>query len=354
MDPLRFILICLAGWMNREQQAMIEYLQEEVRVLREHIDKKRIPFSDEQRSRLARKAKKIAFGKLGEIASLVTPETLMRWHRRFVAAKYDSSSRRTGRPRIKIDINELIIRLANENRSWGYGSIEGALFHLGHDVSRSTIARVLKGEGIEPAPDRKKGMTWAEFLSVHWEVMTATDFFTTEIWTPSGLVRYHVLFVIRLATREVKVIGIIPEPHKEWMKQKARELTAYDTGFLNGYRYLIHDRASHFSKDFKMILDAGGVKTIKLPRRSPNLNAFAERWVRTAKELCVERMIFFGEQSLRFALAELEIYYNRERPHQGIGNNFIKPEFENQKPEDQVVCRSRLGNMLDYYYRKAA
>ena len=115
MDPLRFILICLAGWMNREQQAVIEYLQEEVRVLREHIDKKRIPFSDEQRSRLARKAKKIAFGKLGEIASLVTPETLMRWHRRFVAAKYDSSSRRTGRPRIKIDINELIIRLANKN-----------------------------------------------------------------------------------------------------------------------------------------------------------------------------------------------------------------------------------------------
>ena len=353
MDPLRFILICLAGWMNREQQAVIEYLQEEVRVLREHIDKKRIPFCDEQRSRLARKAKKLSYGKLGEIVSLVTPETLMRWHRRFVAAKYDSSTKRIGRPRIKVDLNELIIRLAKENRGWGYGSIEGALLHLGHGVSRSTIARVLKGAGIEPAPNRKKGMTWAEFLSVHWDVMAATDFFTTEIWTPSGLVRYHILFVIRLATREVKVIGIIPEPHNEWMKQMAREMTAFDTGFLNGYRYLIHDRASHFSKDFKMILDGGGVKTIKLPRRSPNLNAFAERWVRTAKELCVERIIFFGEQSLRNALAELEIYYNRERPHQGLSNKIIKPEFENQNPDDQVVCRSRLGNMLNYYYRKA-
>ena len=354
MDPLRFILICLAGWMNREQQAVIEYLREEIRVLREHIPKKRIPFSDEQRCRLARKARKVDFGKLGEIASLVTPETLLRWHRRFVEAKYDSSSKRIGRPRIKIDLNELIIRLANENRDWGYGSIEGALLHLGHDVSRSTIGRVLKSVGIEPAPNRKKGMTWSEFLRVHWEVMAATDFFTTEIWTSSGLVRYHVLFVIRLATREVKIIGIIPEPHNEWMKQMAREVTVFDTGFLNGCRYLIHDRGSHYSKDFRMILNGAGVKTIRLPRRSPNLNAFAERWVRTAKELCVERMIFFGEKSLRIALGELEAYYNRERPHQGLGNNIIKPEFENQNPKDQVVRRSRLGNMLNYYYRKTA
>ena len=149
--------------MNREQQAVIEYLREEIRVLREHIPKKRIPFSDEQRCRLARKTRKVDFGKLGEIASLVTPETLLRWHRRFVEAKYDSSSKRIGRPRIKIDLNELIIRLANENRDWGYGSIEGALLHLGHDVSRSTIGRVLKSVGIEPAPNRKKGMTWSEF-----------------------------------------------------------------------------------------------------------------------------------------------------------------------------------------------
>ena len=182
---------------------------------------------------------------------MVTPQTLLRWHRRFVAAKYDSSSKRIGRPRINQNLNELIIRFANENGHWGYSSIEGALLHLGHDVSRSTIARVLKSAGIEPAPNRKKGMTWEDFLSVHWDVMAATDFFTTEIWTTSGLVRYHILFVIRLATREVKIIGIIPEPHNEWMKQKAREMTAYDTGFLNGYRYLIHDRAAHFSNDLK-------------------------------------------------------------------------------------------------------
>ena len=172
--------------MNLEQHAVIEYLNEEVSVLREHIPKKQIPFSDEQRCRLARKAKKLTFGKIGEIANLVTPQALLRWYRRFVAVKYDSSSKRLARPRIKQNANELIIRFANENHHWGYGSIEGALLlHLRHDVSRITIDRVLKGEGIEPAPDRKKGMTWAEFLSVHWEVMAAMDFFTAEIWTPS-------------------------------------------------------------------------------------------------------------------------------------------------------------------------
>jgi len=124
-----------------------------------------------------------------------------------VAAKYDSSSKRLGRPRIKHDVSELIIRFANENRHWGYGSIEGALLHLGHDISRSTIARVLKRAGIEPAPNRKKGITWAEFLRLHWDVMAASDFFTTESWTPSGLIRYQVLFVIRPATRAVKIIG---------------------------------------------------------------------------------------------------------------------------------------------------
>jgi len=186
MDPVRFILICVAGWMNRTQQDVIEYLREEGRVLREHLGPKRLRFTDEQRGRLARKAKKIKFGKLKEIASIVTPQTLLSWHRRLVAKKYDSSARRMGRPRTRSSITDLILRFAQENRTWGYGSIEGALLNLGHDVSRSTIARVLKKAGLEPAPDRKMGMSWAEFLKSHWELMAATDFFTAEVWTAYG------------------------------------------------------------------------------------------------------------------------------------------------------------------------
>jgi len=272
---MRFILICLAGWMNRNQPLVIEYLREEVRVLKEQLGPKRLRFTDEQRARLARKAKRIPFGKLKEIASIVTPQTLLAWHRRLVAKKYDSSAKRIGRPRTKSSISDLIVRFTQENRTWGYGSIEGALLNLGHDVSRSTIARILKKAGIEPAPDRRRGMSWSEFLRSHWSVLAATDFFTTEVWTAHGLVRYHVLFVIRLATREVRIAGIVPEPYDNWMKQIARNLTDGIDGFLSGYKYLIHDRAPCFSKAFRAILRDGGVKTIRLPRRSPNLNSHA-------------------------------------------------------------------------------
>ena len=354
MDPSRFILICLAGWINREQQAAIEYLREEIRVLKEHVGPKRLRFTDDQRRRLAAKAKKVKFGRLKEIANLATPQTLLDWFRRLVGAKYDSSEKRIGRPRTKVDIAELIVRFATENRHWGYGSIEGALLHLGHDVSRTTIARVMKKAGIEPAPLRKKGMTWAEFLESHWSVMAATDFFTTEVWTTRGLIRYHVLFVIRLATREVKIVGIVPEASDDWMKQIARNMTDCVDGFLKDYKYLIHDRGTQFSKAFKMILDGGGVKIVRLPRRSPNLNSFAERWVRTAKELCINRMIFFGEGSLRRALTEVEIFYNQERPHQGIGNKIIRPEFSEITTDGEVERRSRLGGLMNYYYREAA
>ena len=138
------------------------------------------------------------------------------------------------------------------------------------------------------------------------------------------------------------------------MKQIARNLTDCIDGFLKDYRYLIHDRGTQFSKAFKMILDGGSVKTVRLPRRSPNLNPFAERWVRTAKELCINRMIFFGEGSLRRALTAVEIFYNQERPHQGIGNKIIRPEFNELAAGGGIERRSRLGGLMNYYYRKAA
>jgi transposase InsO family protein len=202
--------------------------------------------------------------------------------------------------------------------------------------------------------DRKKGMTWSEFLRSHWDVLAATDFLTAEVWTARGLIRYHVLFVIRLATQEVKIVGIVPEPYNTWMKHIARNLTEGFDGFLNGYKYLIHDRASCFSKSFRAVLENSDVKPIRLPRKSPNLNSFAERWVRTAKELCLHRMIFLGENSLRRALAETEIFYNRERSHQGLGNKIIQPDFEKPNTEGTIKCRSRLGRTLNYYYRDAA
>ena len=153
----------------------------------------------------------------------------------------------------------------------------------------------VEGGRCGPAPDRQKRTIWKEFLRTHWDVLAAADFFSLEVWTALGLVRYYVSFVIRLATREVHIAGIIPEPYGPWMKQMARNLTDSLDGFMSGCRYLIHDRASVFSEDFRMILQAVGIESVRLPARSPNLNAFAERFVRSIKESCLDGMVLVGE-----------------------------------------------------------
>ncbi len=148
-------------------------------------------FTDEQRSRLARRAKLIRYGRLKEIVGLVTPQTLLAWHRRLIARKYDGSAKRpnVGRPPTAEELRDLVIRMAEENRGWGYTRIQGALANLGHEIGRGTIADILRQAGMEPAPERERKTTWAEFLKMHWDVMGATDFFTVEVWTPRGLVR---------------------------------------------------------------------------------------------------------------------------------------------------------------------
>jgi putative transposase len=243
--------------------------------------------------------------------------------------------------------------MAEENPGWGYTRIRGALANLGHEIGRGTIAEILKQAGMEPAPERERKTAWAEFLRAHWDVMGATDFFTVEVWTLRGLVRYHVLFVIRLSTREVNIAGIVLEPDGEWMKQGARNLTDCVDGFLSGYRYLIHDRSTLFTKEFQMILESAGVKSVRLPPRSPNLNAYAERFVRSIKEECLSRMILIGEGSLRRAVDQFCEHYHRERNHQGLGNKIIEPEFCTDGAGG-VQCRERLGGLLRYYYRDAA
>ncbi|MFT4547456.1 MAG: putative transposase [Verrucomicrobiales bacterium] len=355
MDAFKLILVSLAGWMNRQQQHVIEYLQDEIRILKEQQGSRRPKFTDEQRRRLACKAKLIRFGRLKEIVNLVTPQTLLAWHRKLIAKEYDSSGvrRRVGRPPTKDELRDLVVRMAEENRGWGYTRIRGALANLGHDIGRGTIADILKLAGMEPAPERERKTTWAEFLKMHWDVMGATDFFTVEVWTLRGLVRYHVLFVIKLSTRKVNIAGIVPEPDGEWMKQVGRNLTDCSSGFLIGYRYLIHDRAAVFTKEFLSILESGGVNSVRLPPRSPNLNAFAERFVRSIKEECLSRIIPIGEGSLRRAVDQFCEHYHCERNHQGLENKIIEPEFGLNRA-GEVQCRERLGGLLRYYYRDAA
>src|SRR5450759_2012317 len=186
--------------------------REENRVLRELLGGKRLRLNDDQRRRLAAKAKMLGRRILREVATIVTPETLLAWHRKLIAQKYDGSGKRgPGRPRTRDKIEDLVVRLATENRDWGYRRIQGALANLGHVVARGTVANILKEHGLEPAPERNRKTTWKEFLSRHWEVIVAADFFTVEVWTQSGRTRFLVLFLIDISTRRVEIAGIAPK-----------------------------------------------------------------------------------------------------------------------------------------------
>ena len=221
-------------------------------------------------------------------------------------------------------------------------------------VVRSTIANVLQRRGIEPSPERKRKTTWKEFLGRHWELIVAADFFTVEVWTRRGLQRFIVLFFIELSTRRVEIAGIAATVNGLWMDQIARNLTDSMDGILNGKRYLIHDRDPLFTGEFLETITSVGVESVKLPPRSPNLNSYAERFVRSIKESCLDRMIFFGEGALRKGIDEFVMHYHGERNHQGLGNRLIVPDEGEAGYRGAVLRRERLGGMLNYYYYRAA
>jgi transposase InsO family protein len=355
LDPFRFVLIAVAGWMNQQQQFAIDYLREENRVLREQLGDRRLRLNDDQRRRLAAKARRLCRRVLKEVAGIVTPETLLAWHRKLIARKYDGTAqRRPGRPRTAGEIESLVVRMAEDNRTWGYRRIVGALSNLGHRIARGTVANILKKHGIEPAPERERKTTWREFLQRHWDLIVAADFFAIEVWTCRGLRRFVVLVFMDLSTRTVQIGGIAGAPNGLWMSQVGRNLTDAIDGILNGKRYLIHDRDPLFTAEFVAILAASGVESVKLPPRSPNLNAHAERFVRTIKEACLDRMILFGEGALRTTVENFVAHYHSERNHQGLGNRLIRPDLAHVDNDGLIQCRERLGGMLKYYYRAAA
>jgi putative transposase len=354
LSPLQFVLMTMAGWMNERQQQVIEYLQEENRVLREQTGKRRLQFTDDQRRRLAVKAKVLGRKTLTELDTLVMPDTLMNWHRKLIAEKYDGSAkRRPGRPQVREEVQRQVVRMAKENRSWGYRRIQGALSHVGYKLAVSTIAEILRRQGIEPAPERSRKTSWKEFLAQHWGLIVAADFFSVEVWTWKGLKRFLVLFFIDLATRQVEIAGISSAANGFWMSQVGRNAIDAVDGILFGKRYLIHDRDPLFTAEFQQLLASMGVKSVKLPRQSPNLNAQAERFVRTIKESCLERLVLFGERSLRMAVREFTQHYLRERHHQGLGNRLILTDNCGEARRGRIQRRQRLGGLLNYYSRAA-
>jgi transposase InsO family protein len=295
--------------------------------------------------------------RLKEIATIATPDTLLRWYQRLIAQKFDGSMQRRqpGRPRVAEEVEQLVMRMAEENPTWGYRRIQGALANLGQKIDKITVRNILRRHHMEPAPQRRKGgMSWAQFLKLHWEVLAATDFFTVEVATWQGLVTYYVLVVMELATRRVQVAGITPHPTAAFMQPCARQLTDPFEGFLLGKRYLLHDRDTKFTQAFDALLKDNGVEPILLPPRSPNLNAHCERFVRSIKEEALERMVMLGERSLYHVIHEYLTHYHTERNHQGLDNLLIAPEGAVGCQTGHVVRRERLGGLLSYYHREAA
>lgn len=354
---LQFLLLLFAGWVNRKQQDQIDYLREENRILLEQLDGKRLRLTNDQRRRLAVKGKALDRKDLNELAGIVEPETILSWYRKLVGKKYDGSENRSpGRPKTSKEIADLVVMMARENTRAGYTTLRNMLRNLGHKISRSTVKRILDDHGIEPATERKRKVTWKSFLKIHMEAGTiaAMDFFTVEVLTLHGLVRHHVLFVVDLATRRVHLAGIGVEPCEEWMKQIARNLTDAFDGFLLDMRYCIMDRDPLFSEAFRKMLSDSGVNPVRLPAKSPNLNAYAERFVLSIKSECLNWMIPLGEGHLRRAVFEYVRYYNTERFHQGLDGQLIDPDDTAWRSTGEVACRERLGGMLKYYYREAA
>jgi putative transposase len=298
--PLTFLFLLFSGWVNRQQQDVIDYLREENRVLRAAHGARRIRLSDDQRRRLAAKGHVLGRQRLGAVAGIVTPDTILRWYRLLIANKYDGSTkRRVGRPSTKPDIVSLVVRMAQENPTWGYTRIRGRVAAPRTRDARNTIKAILQNHGIEPAPQRRAKTPWKTILAAHWDGVAASDFFTVEVLTWHGLVRYVVFFVMKLKTRTVEIASITSQPNEHWMMQMARNLTDPHDGSLRGVRYLIVDRDPLYTAAARNLLRDSGVRLVRLPARSPNLNAFAERFAGSIRSECLARFVPLGEQHLR-------------------------------------------------------
>jgi transposase InsO family protein len=236
--------------------------------------------------------------------------------------------------------------MATENPTWGYTRIQGALKNLGHRVGRSTIARILRAEGLPPG--RQRPMTWRTFVQAHWPALVAVDFFTTEVWTARGLVTYDIAFVRQLQSRRVQVIGCTPYPDEAFVIQCLRHVTGDTSGLLREGRILICDRDPKWSHGVERWLGTAGVRMVRTPPRAPNCNAYAERFVRSVKEECLDRIVPLGERHLRRTLHEFATHYHRERNHQGLANELIDqgPVRRSMGP---VRRRQRIGGVLSYY-----
>ncbi len=348
------LLYLLAQATEKDLVMHIEYLKAENRILRSKLPK-RITVTTAERARLVKLGVRLGSA-IKELISIVHPRTFARWAS---GNTTKNKLRKPGRPRKPEEIRQLILQMAKDN-AWGSKRILGELKKLRiRDISRSTIARILKDNGFEPAPKRGDG-TWRDFVQRHIRTLWACDFFTIKVWTARGLVEYYVLFFIHIESRCVHVAGMTANPNGFWMAQQARNLCMFfqDQGERRP-THIIRDRDTKFTSQFCDILATEDIEFRKIPPRSPDLNPFAEAWVQRIKHECLNHFTVFGERHLRYLIREWVDYYHRFRPHQGLGNVLITSPLPSPEPlsnfrSEKLVCHEQLGGLLKHYERKAA
>ena len=350
---LYLIFVRLCGWLvllarsSAAKDAELLVLRHEVAVLRRTHPRPRLDWAD-----------RAVFAALIRLLParlrkhrLVTPGTVLRWHRRLVSRKW-TYPHRTGRPPVSTEIAALIERLATENHGWGYQRIQGELLKLGHRVGASTIRRVLRALKIPPAPERGSDTTWRKFLHTQASTMLAADFFHVDCAVT--LQRLYCLFVMEVGSRYVHILGITANPDGPWTTQQIRNLLMDLGDRAAGFRFLVRDRAGQFTSAFDAVLAGAGIEVVKIPPRSPKANAYAERFVLTARNEVTDRMLIFGERHLRTILAQYEAHYNGRRPHRS--RQLCPP-----RPDHPVADLSRkriqrrpvLGGLINEYERAA-
>ena len=348
---LIFVRVCgwlvLLGRSSASKDAELLVLRHEVAVLRRAHPRPRLDWAD--RAVLAALIRLLPARLRAH--RLVTPGTVLRWHRRLIARKW-TYPHRTGRPPVSAEIAALIERLATENNGWGYQRIQGELLKVGHRVSASTIRRILKALKIPPAPRRDTDTTWRQFLHAQAATMLAADFFHVDCAVT--LQRLYCLFVIEVGSRYVHILGVTANPDGPWTTQQARNLLMDLGDRAADFRYLIRDRAGQFTDAFDAVLADAGIQAVKIPPRSPRANAYAERFVLTARTEVTDRMLIFGERHLRTVLAQYETHYNGRRPHRSRQLHPPRPDHPvADLSQERIKRRPVLGGLISEYERAA-
>ena len=343
------------GWLallarsDRAKDAEILLLRHQVAVLQRQTGTPKLSWAD--RAILSALARLLPSGHLRHLRLIISPRTLLRWHADLVRRRWAYPRRTPGRPRMAQAIRAMVLEMAQDNPAWGYGRIHGEPAGLGHKVAPSTVWKILKDAGIDPAP-RRAGQTWREFLAGQATTILAADFFHVDT---VFLRRLYVLFFIEHGTRRVHLAGITAHPTGAWVTQQARNLLMNLEGRTDSLKFLIRDRDTKFTAAFDTVLNAIGVRIIKTPVQAPRANAIAERWIASARRECLDRMLITGERHLRLVLDEYADHYNTHRPHRALHQN---PPAGRGDPaaagaSNRVLRRDRLGGLIHEYSQVA-